>query len=152
MQSASLSFLFIPINVAAYLGVQPEKNNDVSAAVNLMRNLGGSFGIAIASTIESRRLQYHRSILSEHLYSGSSALQRALAGAKATLMANGFSPTDAAHRAWGMVDGMLQRQAAMLSFNDAFWILGMMFLLVAPAVFLMRSNNPGAGGEPAAMH
>lgn len=151
MQSASLAFLFIPINVAAYVGVPAEKNNDVSSAVNLMRNLGGSFGIAIATTIESRRLQFHRSILAEHLYSGSSALQQMLAGAKATLMAGGYSGTDAAHRAWAMVDGVVQQQAAMLSFNDAFWILGMMFLLVAPAVFLMRSNNPGSG-EAAAMH
>ncbi len=151
MQSASLSFLFIPINVAAYLGVPAEKNNDVSSAVNLMRNLGGSFGIAIASTIETRRLQYHRSILAEHLYGGSSALQSALAGAKATLMAGGYSATDAAHRAWAMVDGIVQQQAAMLSFNDAFWILGMMFLLVAPGIFLMRSNKPGAG-EAAAIH
>ena len=59
-QSLSLAFLFIPINIAAYIGVPSEKNNDVSSAVNLMRNLGGSFGIAIAATIESRRLQYHR--------------------------------------------------------------------------------------------
>jgi DHA2 family multidrug resistance protein len=151
MQSASLAFLFIPINVAAYVGVPPEKNNDVSSAVNLMRNLGGSFGIAIATTVESRRLQFHRSVLTEHLYNGSSALQSMLAGAKATLVASGYSATDATHRAWAMVDGIVQQQAAMLSFNDAFWILGMMFLLVAPAVFLMRSNNPGSG-EAAAMH
>jgi DHA2 family multidrug resistance protein len=151
MQSLSLAFLFIPINVAAYIGVPQEKNNDVSAAVNLMRNLGGSFGIAIAATIESRRLQYHRSILAEHVYSGSSALQQMLAGAKQTLMAGGYSATDAAHRAWVMVDGMVQQQASMLAFNDAFWILGMMFLLVAPAIFLMRANKPGQG-DTTSMH
>jgi MFS transporter, DHA2 family, multidrug resistance protein len=150
-QSASLAFLFIPINVAAYIGVPPAKNNDVSSAVNLMRNLGGSFGIAIAATIESRRLQYHRSILAEHVYGGNSALQQMLAGAKATLVAGGYSATDAAHRAWAMVDGMVQQQASMLAFNDAFWILGMMFLLIAPAIFLMRSNKPGSG-ETTAMH
>ncbi len=82
-QSMSLAFLFIPINVAAYIGVPPEKNNDVSSAVNLMRNLGGSFGIAIAATIESRRLQFHRSVLTEHAYAGNSALQQMLAGAQA---------------------------------------------------------------------
>jgi DHA2 family multidrug resistance protein len=150
-QSASLAFLFIPINVAAYIGVPPAKNNDVSSAVNLMRNLGGSFGIAIAATIESRRLQYHRSVLAEHVYGGNSALQQMLAGAKATLVAGGYSATDAAHRAWAMVDGMVQQQASMLAFNDAFWILGMMFLLIAPAIFLMRSNKPGSG-ETTAMH
>jgi DHA2 family multidrug resistance protein len=150
-QSISLAFLFIPINVAAYIGVPPEKNNDVSSAVNLMRNLGGSFGIAIAATIESRRLQFHRSILAEHVYGGNSALQQMLAGAKASLMANGYSATDAARRAWAMVDGMVQQQASMLAFNDAFWILGMMFLLIAPAIFLMRANKPGSG-DTTAMH
>lgn len=151
MQSMSLAFLFIPINVAAYIGVPPAKNNDVSSAVNLMRNLGGSFGIAIAATIESRRLQYHRSVLSEHLYSGNSALAQMLAGAKASLIAGGYSATDAAHRAWALVDGMLQQQASMLAFNDAFWILGMMFLLIAPAIFLMQPNKPGSG-DTTAMH
>jgi DHA2 family multidrug resistance protein len=150
-QSISLAFLFIPINVAAYIGVPPEKNNDVSSAVNLMRNLGGSFGIAIAATIEARRLQFHHSILAEHVYGGNSALQQMLAGAKASLMANGYSATDAARRAWAMVDGMVQQQASMLAFNDAFWILGMMFLLIAPAIFLMRSNKPGSG-DTTAMH
>jgi DHA2 family multidrug resistance protein len=147
-QSASLALLFIPINVAAYIGVSAGKNNDVSSAVNLMRNLGGSFGIAIATTIETRRLQYHRSILAENLYSGSSALHNLLAAAKSTLMAGGYSASDAAHRAWGIVDAVVQQQAAMLSFNDAFWILGMMFLLVAPAVLLMRANKPGGGEVP----
>jgi DHA2 family multidrug resistance protein len=74
-----------------------------------------------------------------------------LAGAKASLMANGYSATDAARRAWAMVDGMVQQQASMLAFNDAFWILGMMFLLIAPAIFLMRSNKPGSG-DTTAMH
>jgi DHA2 family multidrug resistance protein len=116
-----------------------------------MRNLGGSFGIAIAATIESRRLQFHHSVLAEHIYSGNSALQQALQGAKQTLIAGGYSAADAAHRAWGMIDGMVQQQAAMLAFNDAFWILGMMFLLIAPAIFLMRANKPGEG-ETTAMH
>jgi MFS transporter, DHA2 family, multidrug resistance protein len=125
--------------------VPPEKNNDVSSAVNLMRNLGGSFGIAIAATIESRRLQFHRSVLAEHVHSGNSALQQMLAGTKNMFIAHGFSPSDAAHRAWAMVDGLVQQHAAMLAFNDAFWILGVMFLCIAPAVFLMRANKPGAG-------
>ncbi len=128
-----------------------EKNNDVSSAVNLMRNLGGSFGIAIAATIESRRLQYHRSVLAEHIYSGNSALQQMLDGAKGLFISKGYSPADAAHRAWAMVDGTVQQHAAMLAFNDAFWILGMMFLLIAPAVFLMKANKPGQG-ETTAMH
>jgi hypothetical protein len=46
---------------------------------------------------------------------------------------------------------MVQQQEQMLAFNDAFWILGMMFLLIAPAIFLMRSNKPGAG-DTTAMH
>jgi MFS transporter, DHA2 family, multidrug resistance protein len=150
-QSLSLAFLFIPINIAAYIGVPMEKNNDVSSAVNLMRNLGGSFGIAIAATIESRRLQYHRSVLVEHIYSGNSALQQMLDGAKGLFIGKGYSPADAAHRAWAMVDGTVQQHAAMLAFNDAFWVLGMMFLLIAPAVFLMRANKPGQG-ETTAMH
>jgi DHA2 family multidrug resistance protein len=90
-------------------------------------------------------LQYHRSILAEHIYSGNSALQQMLAGTKNMFIAHGYSATDAARRAWAMVDGLVQQHAAMLAFNDAFWILGVMFLCIAPAVFLMRANKPGAG-------
>ena len=67
-----------------------------------------------------------------------------LDGTKAMFVGHGYSPADAAHRAYAMVDGMVQQHAAMLAFNDAFWILGMMFLLITPAVFLMRANKPGA--------
>src|SRR5258708_7324350 len=65
--SLGLAFLFIPTNTVAFLGLPPEKSNNASAIINMMRNLGGSFGIAIATTLLARRQQYHQSVLVEHV-------------------------------------------------------------------------------------
>ena len=66
-QSVGLAFLFIPVNTIAFLGLPPGKNNDASAIINMMRNLGGSFGIAIATTILARRQQLHQNVLVGHV-------------------------------------------------------------------------------------
>src|SRR5262249_14484802 len=67
LQSASLPFLFLPINQMAFRDVPPDKTNNASALINLARNFGGSIGIAFASTLLTRRAQFHQSRIVEHL-------------------------------------------------------------------------------------
>ena len=69
-QAASLAFLFVPINTIAYIGIAKEENNQVSALVNLMRNLGSSVGISIFATMLERRQQVHQNFLTHNLNNG----------------------------------------------------------------------------------
>ncbi len=145
VQSAGLAFLFVPINTAAYAYLPREKNNAASGLMNLARNIGGSVGISFVTTMLDRRAQYHQHRLSSHLSSSNPQFQSMLQGMARTLEAKGFSPADAMHKAYALVQGTLFRQANMLAYIDNFWLLGAAILAMIPLVFLMK--RPPTGGE-----
>jgi DHA2 family multidrug resistance protein len=147
-QSLGLGFLFIPINTVAYLGLPPAKSNNASALINMMRNLGGSCGIAAATTLLERRQQYHQSMLAEHVNPWSRAYDGAIQSLQQAFSATAANAADALHQAQALLYSLLQRQAAMLSYIDAFWVMTLLFIALVPLVLLMR--KPGAGpGAPA---
>jgi DHA2 family multidrug resistance protein len=144
-QAAGIAFLFVPINTAAYAFLPREKNNAASGLMNLARNIGGSVGISVVTTVLDRRSQYHQARLAGHLSAANPALQRTLQGTTAALQARGFSPADAAHKAYGLTQAMLYRQASMLAYIDNFWFLGVAILVMVPLVFLMKKPPVGRG-------
>jgi DHA2 family multidrug resistance protein len=143
-QSMGLAFLFIPINTIAYLGITPEKSNNASAIINMMRNLGGSFGIALATTLLARRQQYHQNMLIEHVTPWSNAYDATIAAMRSVFAAAGANAADATQQAQAFVYQMVQRQATMLSFIDTFWLLAVLFAALMPFVLLMRRPRGGA--------
>ena len=147
-QAAGLAFLFVPINTSAYAFLPRDKNNAASGLMNLARNIGGSVGISVVTTMLDRRTQYHQARLSEHLSAANPAFQGILQGTTHALMARGFSPADAAHKAYGLLQATVYRQANMLAYIDNFWFLGVAILIMVPLVFLMK--KPPAGRTLAA--
>jgi MFS transporter, DHA2 family, multidrug resistance protein len=143
-QSMGLAFLFIPINTIAYLGITPEKSNNASAIINMMRNLGGSFGIALATTLLARRQQYHQNMLVEHVTPWSNAYDATIAAMRSVFAAAGANAADATQQAQAFVYQMVQRQATVLSFIDTFWLLAVLFAALMPFVVLMRRPRGGA--------
>src|SRR5712692_6793572 len=143
IQSAGLAFLFVPINTAAYAYLPREKNNAASGLMNLARNIGGSVGISFVTTMLDRRAQYHQHRLSSHLSSSNPQFQSMLQGMARTFEAKGFSPVDAMHKAYALVQGTLFRQANMLAYIDNFWLLGAAILAMIPLVFLMKRLPTG---------
>src|SRR5207248_5202943 len=81
IQAAGMAFLFVPINTAAYSFLPKEKNNAASGLMNLARNIGGSVGISVVTTMLDRRSQVHLTDLAGNLSSSNPALQRMLNGA-----------------------------------------------------------------------
>jgi len=69
----------------------------------------------------------------------------ALAGAAAALRAGGSTTHDAALQAQGMIYGSMLRQANMVAFADAFWVMGALFLLVIPLMFFIKKVRPSSG-------
>jgi len=143
IQAVGLAFLFVPINTAAYASIPKGKNNAASGLINLARNIGGSVGISVVTTMLARRAQVHQTNLVAHLTPGTGRLQGFLASAKHILMARGSSPYEAARQAHGLVAAMLDQQATMLAYIDCFWMLGVAVLLMVPFVFLMKKVQPG---------
>jgi MFS transporter, DHA2 family, multidrug resistance protein len=148
-QSVGLGFLFIPVNTIAFLGLPPAKNNDASALINMMRNLGGSFGIAIATTVLARRQQHHQNVLVGHVTPYSSPYDATIQGMQQALGRNAANAADALHQAQAQLYAIVQRQALVLSYIDAFWLLAVIFAALVPLVLLLRKPDPGGAGVSA---
>lgn len=149
VQALGLAFLFVPINTAAYAYLPMEKNNAASGLINLSRNIGGSVGISLVTTLLSRRAQYHQTVLTSHLTAGSGRLQAILAAASHTLLARGSSAAEASRQAYGIVAGIVGRESTMLAYIDNFWLLGISILAMIPFVFVMKQSKPAG---PIAVH
>jgi MFS transporter, DHA2 family, multidrug resistance protein len=143
IQAAGMAFLFVPINTAAYSFLPKEKNNAASGLMNLARNIGGSVGISVVTTMLDRRSQVHQNNLMANISGANPKLQSMLSGLAQSLEGHGVSATSATQQAWARIQGLVVRQATMLSYIDCFWILGIAIGLMIPLVFLMKRAKPG---------
>jgi len=148
-QAIGLAFLFVPINTAAYAFIPKNKSNAASGLINLARNIGGSIGISLVTTMLARRTQFHQANLNNDIHAGSPQLRAMIAETTRALIAKGSSAYQASHQAYAMVANMLDRQATMLAYIDNFWLLGVSVLVMLPLVFLMKKVKPGG---PLAVH
>ncbi|HEX5227565.1 MAG TPA: DHA2 family efflux MFS transporter permease subunit [Bryobacteraceae bacterium] len=144
-QSFGLAFLFVPINAVAFSYIAKAKTGYATGLINLARNIGGSSGIAIATTLLARREQFHQQRLVEHLSPLDPAYQSALKSTTQVFQSKGADPAQAAAQAHGMIYNMVQQQSAMLSFNEVFWIMGVIFIVAIPLVFVMKKTGPVKG-------
>jgi DHA2 family multidrug resistance protein len=150
IRGLAMGLLFTPINNAAFGSIDPRQAQQASGLVNLSRQLGGSFGIAILSTYLSQHVQYHRADLVANTVAGSPAFDQRFQGAYNMLVAHGASAAQAQQAAYALVDRAVTQQAAMLAYNDAWLLILMSFVCVAPAVLLLR--RPKAVAAPVDMH
>jgi DHA2 family multidrug resistance protein len=150
IQGIGMGFLFVPLTTVTHDPIPRERMGNATSVFNLMRNIGGSVGIAMVTTIIARRTQSNTNILGANVTLFSPAAQQMLAAARAGFMARGMEAYTATRQAYAAVFGMVQQQAAMVSFVGVFRLLGIMFLCVIPLIFLMKKPRHAAG--PAAMH
>ncbi len=137
-QVMGLSFIFIPISTLNYVGVPREKSNQIASFSNFARNIGGSVGTAMLTTFLQRTQQVHQSVLAAHTVPGSLAYMRFMAQAGQALMRLGHSAESAAQIAMGQAYKQMTRQAAMLSYVNAFWALSVIVACLVPLPFIMR--------------
>ncbi|MBI5441995.1 MAG: DHA2 family efflux MFS transporter permease subunit [Deltaproteobacteria bacterium] len=143
-QTLGLSFLFVPVNTMAYAHLPKGKNNNASAILNLSRNLGGSFGIALVTMLLARRFQYHHSVLASHV---SPLDPQYLAWSEqAGRVLKWLGSADPA-KVLALVYQQLQRQAAILSYLDNFWVLGLTVLALVPLTLALRRIPLGRAGH-----
>jgi DHA2 family multidrug resistance protein len=148
IQGVSLAFLFVPLTTITMGSIAKEKMGNATSLFNLLRNLGGSMGIAMTTTLIERHQQAHISVLVARVTPYSLNTRSAIAATQSAMTARGVDPVVASHAGVATLWGMVQQQAAILSFLDVFQLLALMFLLVAPLVFLMKKPPSRAGGMP----
>jgi DHA2 family multidrug resistance protein len=148
-QVIGLGFLFVPITMAAYIGIPGDKNNAVAGIINFMRNIGSSVGTSMVTTVIARRSQYHQTILVGHASAGSQTFQNSLNGLTVRLAHAGMSLHDAQSQAYARIYRTVQTQAASLAYIDMFWLLAIGAAIMFLLSFLLEKNSPGGGGEVA---
>jgi MFS transporter, DHA2 family, multidrug resistance protein len=138
LQGIALAGLFVPLTTISMDMIPRERMGNATSLFNLMRNLGGSVGIATTGSLLARKQQAFINVLGGQVDPYSPATQAALESARRTMMSAGADPTSATQRAYAMLFGLVQRQASMTAFIDLFRLLAILFLLMLPLVLVMR--------------
>jgi DHA2 family multidrug resistance protein len=150
VQGISLALLFVPLTTITMDPIPRESMGNATSIFNLMRNIGGSLGIGVATTILARRQQLHTNALGAHVDAYSPEARALLEALRGGFMARGSDFATATDQARVAVFGLVERHAAMLSFTDVFRLMALLFVCLLPLLFLMKT--PRAGRGPAATH
>jgi MFS transporter, DHA2 family, multidrug resistance protein len=142
-QYLPIAFLFVPLTMAAYVGLPAEKSNAAAGLINFVRNIGQSVGTSVVTTVIARRSQYHQAVLAE--YTRSPRFDAAVAELTSRLTRFGVSTHSAHEQALARMYGMVMQQAQALSYVDVYWLLAMTSALMCLLSFLLAKNRPGAG-------
>jgi DHA2 family multidrug resistance protein len=150
IQGISLGLIFVPLTTISMDPIPKEVMGNATSLFNLMRNIGGSVGIALSTTLIARRSQENIGALGAHVNMYDPQARAFLDGLRATMMARGADLATATERANAMAFGLVARQASMLAFVGVFRMLALIFLLMLPLLLLMRTPKHRRAG--AALH
>ena len=143
-----MGFLFIPLTTLTFATIKKEDMGNATSIFNLLRNLGGSFGVAFVTTVLAIRSQFHQSNLVAHLTPFDTNYQNASNLGATILQHKGFESAIAQQGGLAALYNQVLRQSSMMSFNDAFHLLSVCMLLILPLVLLMKKGKrikPAAG-------
>jgi DHA2 family multidrug resistance protein len=149
VQGIGMGLLFVPLTTVAMDRISRKDMGHATSLLNLLRNIGGGMGIAVIQTVLARDRQEHINVLGSHVSAYGASTQLMFQGLRSTFIARGSDPVTAANRATGALFGLVQKQAAMIAFNDGFKFLAVVFLVLLPLVFLMK--KPQHHESPAGM-
>ncbi len=140
-QGAGLAFIFVPLTVLAMDQIPKHETGYATSLYSVMRNIGSSMGVSFVTTWIARRSQSNQSLLAAHVTDVSPVTRQALEQAQRLFVRGGADPVTASHRAQAMLYGAVQQQATLLSFLSVFRLMGFLFLLIIPFVFLFQRQR-----------
>lgn len=150
IQGAALGLIFVPLTTVTMDPIPRERMGNATSVFNLMRNIGGSIGISLVETMQYRKSQLHTNNLVKFVNPGSLQARQLISGMRSGFISKGADPSTAMKQSYVAIWGLVQQQAAMLSYNDVFRFLAIMFVVLLPLILLMR--RPKKGGGPVAAH
>lgn len=144
-RGAALAFLFIPVTALSLSRLKGFQIGQGAAFTGMMRQLGGSFGIALITTFMSRQLTTHSSDLLGRINAYDPLTQQAYNSLVQGIRAKGSYAIEATQKAFATINGRALKQAAILSYMDVFFWLGVAFLACVPFVMMVRGNRKKKG-------
>jgi DHA2 family multidrug resistance protein len=150
VQGSSMALVFVPLTTVAMDAIPRERMGNATSLFNLMRNIGGSVGIATTGTMLARHRQALTSLFGSNVTAYDATSRSMFYQMREAFIARGADAVTATNRAYAALFGMVQRQAAMVSFVGIFQLLGFMFIALVPLVLLMRRPRGKPPAETAA--
>jgi DHA2 family multidrug resistance protein len=150
LRGAGLGLLFTPINLAAFNSLKGIEIAQGASMLNLVRQLGGSFGIALLGTYVTRRTAMHYNSLAAYTFPGNPAFEQRIKMMTAGMMSKGMDAITAKQAAFKALGGTLIKESMAMSYADAFLLIGISIVAVSPALLLLRSNKQKARDAAAA--
>ncbi|MEO7996885.1 MAG: DHA2 family efflux MFS transporter permease subunit [Gemmatimonadaceae bacterium] len=147
-----LGLLFVPINNVVYASIKPQEAQQASGLINLSRQLGGAFGIAVLANYLNHHTEMHRVDLVSSVVPGSLLTEQRLGMMAQGFLARGMDVIHAHQAAIAALNAQVQRQATMLGFNDSWMLVLFVFVAVSPAILMLRRVNSGAPAAAVEAH
>ncbi|HEX2659869.1 MAG TPA: MFS transporter, partial [Polyangia bacterium] len=139
--------LFVPLTTVAMMGIPRYRLADAAGLNSLVRQIGGSLGLAVFATLLPRLVATARAGLVAHVVAGSPGASDRLARIQNGLVARGFDAPEAAGAARRLLGGLVERQATVLAFEHLFMLAGIAFLFVLPLAIFLKAPR-GAAPQP----
>jgi len=149
LRGIGLGMIFVPLTNLALAELPMEKIPAGTGLFNLFRQLGGSIGIAFSATLVTRFEVTNHARLAEHVTRFDAATRERLSALTASMLARGTPPSMAENKAIALLDGLVTKQALMLSFERLFLLFGFAFALALPLLLLMKKGKGFQGGGAA---
>ncbi len=140
--------MILPLTSIATANIEKEQAGSASGLFNMMRNLGGSVGIAALSTLLTRREQFHSNRIGEAVSLYSPATQQRLDQLTQFFTSRGSDPTTAYEQALKAIANIVRTESYVMAYNDCFYFIGIALLLCGLAIIFTK--KPKAGGAAAA--
>jgi DHA2 family multidrug resistance protein len=141
LRGVAMGMLFIPITTLSLSTLKGRQIGDGAAFTGMMRQLGGSFGVAVIITFMANRLVLHESNIANHLSRFDPSVQGRIDAMQHAFMAKGIPANIALQDAYKAMQGIVMKQASVLSYMDVFLYIGAMFLIFIPFVLMVKGNK-----------
>jgi DHA2 family multidrug resistance protein len=144
----AMGFIFVPLTTIAMGTLKNDQIGNASGVFNLMRNTGGSIGIAAMTTILARSVQTHQAALVSHLTPYNQGFQQRMQQMTGAFGSGGVNDGTAGQQAYHTIYGLLIKQSLLLSYIDSFRLLAFLCVLCIPATLLFKRVRPKKGAPP----
>jgi len=143
IQVFGLGFLFVPINLASYVGMPPERSSSIAGLINFMRNIGSSVGTSMVTTLIARRAQVHQVFLVGNISNGQRSFENTAAALSHRIFASGVGSNTALNKSYALIYRTVIGQATTLAYLDTFLVLSGIAAVMFVLSFTLKKNELG---------
>ncbi|QSJ14774.1 DHA2 family efflux MFS transporter permease subunit [Nostoc sp. UHCC 0702] len=137
--------IMVPLTSIATAGLSPKEAGSASGLFNMMRNMGGSIGIASLATLLTNREQFHSNVLGERISLYNPETQQRIDQMTQYFVSRGADLSTARDQAIKAIDNIVRREAFVMAFNDCFYFIGIALLLSGIAILFFKKVKATGG-------